>query len=349
MTAPKTSLLPATGLALLLMLGACAKKEEATVAPAAAADGAAFQRAQPAPEQRSRVTSVGEGFLAEPSAPPAEGILGSVSSATPQQQMASSAATYTDGERKFIRTASADFSVKDVYVAALAIEDTVAAHGGFVVSNDISTEILDTRSFAIGDGKLMELKEVQVNGELTVRVPSEKTQEFLRAIVAHVVVLDSRNVSARDAQFDMLRRQLDMARNHEAQADLGDAIDSGGRLGQKAYAISERNAAKAARDEALLAKKVFEDQVAFSTITLSIKQPAKVLRAEAVDVVGVFQQNRPGFFTRLGQSMRGGWDGFMNMLVWMATLWPLLVIAAVGATVAWRFKRGARKVPLNPA
>ena len=42
--------------------------------------------------------------------------------ATDPSQLTSSAATYTDAQRKFIRTAQANFRVKDVYQAALAIE-----------------------------------------------------------------------------------------------------------------------------------------------------------------------------------------------------------------------------------
>ncbi|UUZ55283.1 DUF4349 domain-containing protein [Massilia sp. H-1] len=106
-----------------------------------------------------------------------------LTTATTAQQMASSAATYVDSQRKFIRTASARFLVKDVYVAALGIEDTVAGHGGFVVKNDINASTEATQSHPIGDGKLLELSEYNVQGQLTVRVPSAKTQEFLRAIV----------------------------------------------------------------------------------------------------------------------------------------------------------------------
>lgn len=141
-----------------------------------------------------------------------------------------------------------------MYVAALGIEDTVAAHGGFVVKNDIGTESINAATHPVGDGKLLELNEYKVTGHLTVRVPSAKTQEFLRAIVSHIVFLDQRNFSAHDAQFDLLRRQLDAMRNHQTQGELGQAIEDGGKLGQKADAITARGEVKAARDAALLEK-----------------------------------------------------------------------------------------------
>src|SRR5688500_3209222 len=55
------------------------------------------------------------------------------SDAPTARQLTSAANTYTDARRKFIRNAQAEFKVADVYRSALAIEDAVAARGGFVV------------------------------------------------------------------------------------------------------------------------------------------------------------------------------------------------------------------------
>src|SRR5688500_13859122 len=57
-------------------------------------------------------------------------------------QLASSANTTTDPQRRFVRTADAGFQVRDVYASTLAIEDAVAAEGGFVVRNSISTRTI---------------------------------------------------------------------------------------------------------------------------------------------------------------------------------------------------------------
>jgi hypothetical protein len=316
----------AGSITLIALLAACSKQEEAPRA-AAAPETRIIEEVKPPPPR-------------EAGAPAADA---AVTTASASQQMGSSAATYTDSERKFIRIASARFCVKDVYVSALGIEDTVASHGGFVVKNDISAESLSKQRHAIGDGKLMELNEYAVQGHLIVRVPSAKTQEFLRAIVGHVVFLDQRSFSARDAQFDLLRQQLDMLRNQETQNDLGQAVKDGGKLVQKTDAISARNDVKAMRDAAHIAKKEFEDQVAFSTIALNLYQPSKVLKTELVDVDSVYRQSRPGFFSRLGEQLRGGWEGLLEFALGLAGIWPVLLVAGVLAPVLWRLKRRARK------
>jgi hypothetical protein len=305
---------------LIVLLASCSKKEEApSAAPVAASP---MLESAPAP------------------APPPEKAL---TAASVSQQMSSNAASYADSERQFIRTANARFRVKDVYAAALGIEDTVGSNGGFVVKSDISTESVSTRSYPVGDGKLMELTEHTVQGHLIVRVPSAKTQEFLRALVGHVVFLDRRSFSARDAQFDLLRQQLDMLRNQETQSDLGQAVRDGGKLSQKTDAIATRNDVKAARDAAHIAKKEFEDQVAFSTIELTLYQPSKVLQTERVDVASMYRQFGPGFFSQLGERLRGGWEGLLDFFLALAGIWPVLLAVGALGPVLWRIKRRQRK------
>lgn len=316
-------------LALIVAMGACARKGESNdVAPAPAQEAAVNMASPAAPVVSSK-----------PGAPPADK---EVTAATTAQQMGSSAATYVDGERKFIRKASAKFNVKDVYVAALGIEDTVAAHGGFVVRNDISAASISSVRHPIGDGKLLELNEYKVTGNLVVRVPSAKTQEFLRAIVGHIVFLDQRSFSAHDAQFDLLRRQLEAIRNQETQGELGQAIEGGGKLGQKAEAITARGEVKGARDEALLQKKEFEDQVAFSTIELVLYQQSKLVQSEQVDIDAALRAARPGFFSQLGEKLSGGWHGLLDFLLVLVGIWPVLVIAGLGAAVMLRVRRSRR-------
>ena len=261
------------------------------------------------------------------------------SQAPTEAQLTSSAATYSDAQRKFIRTAQARFRVKDVYQSALAIEDAVAAQGGFVIRNDIATNIDSIRKRSLGNGQLVELAEYTVRGELTVRVPSDKAQAFLRSIIGQMEFLDTRNFAATDAQFALLREQLAYQRNQEAQQELGDASEEGGKLGQKAAVISARNDAKSGRDEALIAQKEFEDRVAFATLDLSLYQLPKLRRTEMADMEAAVRENGPSFFSRLGGSLRAGWFGLLEIALVLIRLWPLWLVLALG----WFVLRGLRR------
>lgn len=314
-------------LALLVLIVACSRYEMeppgadvAASAPEAAADAGFAEKAS---------TDMDAAALREqaPAAPQAEGVA--------PAQLASDALVQTDPQRRFIRTARAQFQVKDVYGTALAIEDEVAAQGGFVVDNGIQAQVQRVQSRPIGGGKRLELTEYRLQGELTVRVPSERTQAFLRAIAAQMEFLERRDFNARDAQFDLLRQQLARQRAQETQQELGATVQAGGKLGDKADAIQSRGAARTDRDEALIAQKQFEDRVAFSTITLSLRQDAQVRKAERVDVDAVFRDNGPGFFGRLGDALAVGWRGGLEVAVALAALWPLWLGVLV-AVLGWR-------------
>ena len=254
-------------------------------------------------------------------------------------QLVSSAVSYTDAQRKFIRTAQARFRVKDVYQSALAIEDAVAAQGGFVTHNEITADVQDVQRRPKGAGKLIELAEYTVRGQLTVRVPSDKSQAFLRSIVNQMEFLDRRNFDATDAQFAMLRQQLAYQRNQETQQDLGDVAQQGGKPGQKAQVIAARGDAKSSRDEALVTQKEFEDKVAFSTIDLSLYQLSKIRQSELTDVEAVFAENSPGFFSRLGNSLSVGWYGVLDVLIELIKLWPLWLLVGAVILAYRRFRK----------
>lgn len=317
--------------ATLTVLVACAKHEPSAEAVADASavlpqaqlgDAAAGAAAPAAVRERNA------------SAAPAQDE--SITSGTPTQaQLVSSAATYADTQRRFIRTAQAQFRVKDVYQSALAIEDAVAAQGGFVVRNQIGADVGQVQRRPKGEGKLVELAEYTVRGNLSVRVPSDKAQAFLRSIVSQMEFLDQRNFEAADAQFALLRQQLAYQRGQQTQQALGEAVQQGGRLGQKADVIAARGDAMSVRDEALVAQKEFEDRVAFATLDLSLYQAPKIRQSELTDVDAVFQQNSPGFFARLGNALSVGWYGVLEIFIQGMKLWPLWLIAAL-AILAFR-------------
>jgi hypothetical protein len=317
-------------LALSILIVACSKREMAEVDATAAAESSAEAAAAPmmaeaasddfaaaAAPQKSMEAPARQGPGVDPS------------------QMASDVASQVDPERRFIRTAQAQFQVMDVYRTALAIEDEVAAQGGFVVGNEITSQVQRVLSRPLGQGKRLELTEYTLQGELTVRVPSERTQAFLRAVAAQMAFLDRRSFSARDAQFDLLRQQLARQRAQDEQRELGEAVQAGGKLGDRTDAIQSRGAARASRDEALIAQKEFEDRVAFSTITLSLHQDAQVRRAERVDVDAVFRDNGPGFFNRLRDALAIGWRGGLEVVVALAALWPLW-LCVLALWLGWR-------------
>lgn len=132
-------------------------------------------------------------------------------------QVASAVGVSNEANRRFLLTADAKFQVKNVYEAATRIEDMAQSAGGFVIANRISAHSGRAYSRRLGDGTMLELTEFTTTGEVTVRVPAERTQAFLRGLTELMQFLDTRNFEARDMQFELLRRQLAWARNQLLQ------------------------------------------------------------------------------------------------------------------------------------
>lgn len=258
-------------------------------------------------------------------------------------QVTSIAATQVDPARRFIRTARANFRVKDVYAAAMAIEDAVAGQGGFVLRNDIQAQTLRAVSHPVGDGKRLQLTEYTVQGSLIVRVPSDRTQAFLREIAPQMAFLDQRTMEAADAQFQILRQQLAWQREQQTQQALGDAVQASDRLDRKAEVIAARGGAKLQRDEALIQQREFEDKVAFSTIDLSLYQSPKVERNESVDTDAMFDSHRPSFFVRLGEALRTGWYAVLDVFVALMHAWPLWLLGGLGLWGLRKWTRSHRR------
>jgi len=321
---------------LVIGLAACAKTDEAAMdAPAAdaaatsdASAGGFAEEAKMAASPQARMQENVDGVLEDAVAEPP----------VSTEQLVSSAASYVDSQRKFIRTANADFRVRDVYESAIAIENIVAKLDGFVVNNQIGANVDRVNRYPIGNAKLMELAEYTVRGHLIVRVPSDKTQDFLRALVAQIEFLDQRNFEARDVQFELLRKQLEFIRNQEAQKQLGDLSTTPGKIADKAAVIAGQSNAKASRDEAAVLQKEVEDKVAFSTISLSLYQLSKVRKTEMDDVDAIAKAIRPGFFSRLFSAFSTGWYGLLDIVIELFTLWPLWLAAGLGIFAIRRYR-----------
>jgi hypothetical protein len=317
---------------LTLLIAACSNQRQAeTSAAADAMQSAPAAQDKAAPVPPMEVVAGAGARLAAARAP-----------TTPEAQLQSAAMTVPDGERRFIRTASAQFRVRDVYRSALAIEDMAGRFGGFVTSNRINAEIDSTDARPSGDGRIIELATYTTRGALQVRVPSARTQDFLRELASQVEFLDNRNFAATDAQFELLRQKLAYARGQDAQRALGDVAAAGGRTSDRVDAVDARNASQAQRDEALIAQKTFEDRVAFSTIDLGLYQAPQVRRSERLDVEAIVRDEASGFFVRLWHGVAGDWYALLDVVVALSRLWPLWLLALAGL---WCFRRRLARRP----
>jgi Domain of unknown function (DUF4349) len=355
-----TMLMPSTFRKTLLAavcsasLWACGQKSEAPSAQLSApAPSAVAAAAAPAAQMRARKDlgeQAGSKMMADTAASDARlaSIVQEPAGGVPTAAIANGPAASEAAlkGRKLVLTASARFAVKSTYQSALAIEDAVVANDGYVVANHIESKVLQQTLHHGENGQLVRVAQVGVTGNMVVRVPSHKTQAFLRDIASQIEALDQRNFAAKDVQFDMLRSQLEAARNQETQAELGLLTQQKGSVGDKTAATEVRNQAKAARDEARIASSQLADQVAYSTIALNLHQPALVRTTQEVDFDSASFAQRPSFISNVQRALVSGWHGLLHALVGAVALWPLwlLLMAVAAAVVAYRSRKQKQSI-----
>lgn len=301
---------------LATMLAACSNQHQAE-SVAEADDSAETSAAAPAAKTDAQSPAGEQPMQSRPTA----------------QQMVS-AAVQDDGTRRFIRTAQVQFRTRDVYRTAMTLEDRVAALGGFVTDNDITGDVERTQTQPDGAGHLIDLETYTVRGTLTVRVPTDRLQGFLRALADQMDVLVNRRYEARDAQFELLRQQLAQQRAQATQQALAANAQQAGKQGERTQTLIEQANQQAARDEARLAQKEYEDRIAFATVQLSFYQAPQVRQRVRADVDSIARHAGPGFFVQAAHGVRAGWDSLLQVLVWVVRLWPLWLVA--GAVLLWR-------------
>ncbi|WP_148715601.1 DUF4349 domain-containing protein [Chitinolyticbacter meiyuanensis] len=300
-------------LVLSLALAACGKKEEG------GGDFSSAESAAPAMAEAAPAAAVASS--------PADALTSRVLGSLP-------------ADRRFVITASVEARVKDTYRASTAIEDLAATEGGFVIRNDLTAEVSDTREFAQPDGTRLELVQYVTRARLIVRVPTARTQAFLRALAAQIDFLEARSYGAEDVQLDWLRQQLAARRSQEAQQQMGEVASAPGRTSQRIEAIDRQLQTKAARDEAMLAQALLDDKVTYSTVALTLHQPPQLRRTVLADFESALADQRPPFLASLGQSLKTGWRGLQTLVIALAVLWPLwLAVALVLGVVTWHLRR----------
>lgn len=217
------------------------------------------------------------------------------------------------------------------------------ATGGFVAGNSISTDVEGGQSRRLGDGTVLQLTEVVTRGELTVRVPADRTNAFLRDLARHMDFVDQRAFAAEDMQFELLRRQLAYARNLQLQAEAARAGEQPARVGEKLDAAGMRAHALEQRDEAVVSQRELEDAIAFSTIRLNLYQDAQVRQQIEPDTEALMADAGPGFFQRIGIALQAGWRGLLQAIVIATYLWPLWLVLSVIAAALWQWRRAVRR------
>jgi len=263
--------------------------------------------------------------------------------ATPFVSSSAAVANTQDSTRKFVRTADLKFKAKDVAAATYAIENIANQMGGFVVYSNMSSTVNNKSTVALSaDSSLVSTYFTVVNA-LSLRVPNANLDTTLKSIASLVDYMDYRVIRGDDVSQQILSNKLTQKRFAKNEQRLVNAIDYRGRKLEETTDAEELLMNKEEQsDRAKLSNLSLEDQVNFSTVTLSIYQRQAVLR-ELVSNDKNIDGYVPGFGQRMLEALNSGLQVLEDILVFLAHIWGLILIAMVAYVLYRQVKRIKRQ------
>lgn len=164
---------------------------------------------------------------------------------------------------------------------------------------------------------------------MTIRVPAAAFDIVMDGIAGAAKTVRNRTVNVADVSeeyYDVEARKNAQKAAEQRYIELlkqartvGEVMEVQAKIDQ----IQEEVEGKEAR------LRVINDQVAYSTITLTLAKNYEYV-----------QEDRPGFWGRMGNAFSAGWHGLQWFFIGLAGLWPLWIIAAV---VFWIVRRSIRR------
>ncbi|MEN8410653.1 hypothetical protein ABFP33_11835 [Acinetobacter bereziniae] len=212
--------------------------------------------------------------------------------------------------RRMVREAQVNFTAKDVVKTALEIDKLTFQAGGFIEQKNISFDVLDKQMQKIGDGKIRVFEKVDPHAEIIVRVPSDKAAVYVNQLLPLMYFLNQQQYSAKRFELKLLEEK--MAQTQTVPSDT------------KKSQLNEISR---------LTQLEVQDRVRFSTISITIKQPAMVRESLDVDVDAVARLNGDGFWKRAWEGVQYGWQFILDLLVILVTIWPLYLLIMVGCII----------------
>ena len=236
------------------------------------------------------------------------------------------------GKPKFVKTADMRFKVKDVQQTSEAIASLTTSLSGIIMHHSQTTTIERSTDVPSTSDSVMRFSSYRTNSEMTVRVPSDKMEEFMNRVGHMAVFVNNRNMDIQDKTLDYLSSQLKVSGRNDIIAQ-----QKAGKI--KIKDIGDVLALKDDQVDKTIDNRRIEDAVKYSTISLDFYQNNTVAK-ELIVNDDPSNYTLP-FFRRLGNAFIGGWYIFDEMLIVLANIWVFILIVVAALFVYRHYKKKA--------
>ena len=219
-------------------------------------------------------------------------------------------------DKKIIKDARIGLEVKEYSNYKNDLDSVVYSINGY-----ISSENLDKDNYSI-------------NCEITIRIPSQKFEQLIIFLEKGSEKLLYKNLSARDITEEYidletrLKTKKEVEKRYIQLLSRAKNIEEILQVEEKIRRLREEIESKEGR------LKYLKNQVAFSTVYLSLVQKMDY-KYEPV--------KEKSFWQRLFKSIDKGWKGFIEFLLVLFRIWPLIIVGLVAFYYIRRVNRNKKK------
>ncbi len=223
-------------------------------------------------------------------------------------------------ETKLVKTADISFKTKNVEQTSENISALTAKNGGMVMHHNVSSSITQTHDVRLGNDSIMRVSSFTTNGEMTVKLPVEKMDDFLNTVTHMGIYVTNRRMDIEDRSLDYLEAKLRL----KNRADLVAREQNGKVIIKSPTAVL--NLKDDMVDEQINNKRI-DNQVKYSTISLSFYQSNTIYK-ETIANDDPSTYDLP-FFCRMANALANGWHLLGDIIIGLMNLWALIILGII--------------------
>ncbi|MDE5527116.1 hypothetical protein BAX95_11850 [Elizabethkingia meningoseptica] len=250
----------------------------------------------------------------------------------------SSAASTQVKDKEFVKTATVDMEVKDVYDATVKIENQLKEIGGYVTNSELHNNLVSEETYNQTDEKAMMVKKSNMQNNMTVKVPTLQLADFLQAINGQNLFLNSRIINAEDVTANIKMAQLEQQRMQKKTGSITN-------LKPTSKTVEQSDENEREKNQNAVEAYSLRDNIAYSTVNLVLREPnVRVAEIPVVNTKSVDAKYKTNFFYEAKLSFINGFYLIQQFFILLLNLWPfMLLIAAI--IYLFRFKSFKKKNP----
>ncbi len=231
---------------------------------------------------------------------------------------------------KLIKTADMRIKVKNVQQTCEDVSSLTKSYSGMVMHNRVTSYPVRSTDLRKSHDSVMRVTAISTFGEITVKVPSDKLEEFMNKVERMGLYINTRQMDISDKTLDYLSARMKLKNRAELIAQ------------QKSGKVVIKNPANVLllKDDMVdqqIGNREIDDAVKNSVVSLGFYQSNTIYKETIADDDP--SNYRLPFFSALGNALGSGWLLFQNVLVGIGYLWVFVLLIFAGIYIRYRLKK----------